>query len=120
MKPRIDSTTFGSITIAGEAFQHDVLIRMDGEIEKRKKKLSKAVFGTSHVVSLAEAEYVYENGAQRLIVGAGQSGLVTLSPEAAAFFREHKCQVELWPTPKAILAWNEAQGAVIGLFHVTC
>ncbi len=120
MKPRIDSTTFGSITIAGEVFEHDVLIRLNGDIEKRKKKLSKAVFGTSHVVSLAEAEYVYENGAQRLIVGAGQSGLVTLSAEAAAFFREHKCQVELWPTPKAIQAWNEAGGAAIGLFHVTC
>jgi len=120
MKPRIDSTTFGSITIAGEAFQHDVLIRLDGEVEKRKKKLSKAVFGTSHVVSVAEAEQVYENGAQRLIVGAGQSGLVRLSPEAAAFFREHKCQVELRPTPQAIQAWNEAEGAVIGMFHVTC
>jgi hypothetical protein len=120
MKPRIDSTTFGSITIAGEAFEHDVLIRLNGEIEKRKKKLSKAVFGTSHLVSLAEAEHVYENGAERLIVGAGQSGLVTLSAEAATFFREHQCQVELWPTPKAIQVWNEAGGAVIGLFHVTC
>jgi len=23
-------------------------------------------------------------------------------------------------TPQAIDAWNEAEGAVIGLFHVTC
>ena len=120
MKPRIDSTKFGSVTIAGEAFEHDVLIRLNGDVQKRKKKLSKAVFGTSHLVSLAEAEYVYEPGAERLIVGAGQSGTVTLSAEAADFFREHKCQVELWPMPKAIKAWNEAQGAVIGLFHVTC
>jgi hypothetical protein len=120
MKPQIDSTTFGSITIAGEAFKHDVLIRLNGAIQKRKKKLSKAVFGTSHHVSLAEAEQVYENGAERLLVGTGQSGLVTLSAEAADFFREHKCQVEMWPTPSAIQVWNKAEGAVIGLFHVTC
>jgi hypothetical protein len=28
--------------------------------------------------------------------------------------------VDLLPTGQAIHAWNEAGGAVIGLFHVTC
>jgi hypothetical protein len=120
MKPRIDSTRFGSIIIAGEVFEHDLLISLNGEKKRRRKKLSKEVFGTSHIVSLAEAEYIYEKGAQRLIVGTGQTGMVTLSSEAADFFKAHECQVELWPTPKAIQVWNEAQGAVMGLFHVTC
>ena len=51
MKPKIDGTKFGSITIDGSDIEHDVLIRLSGEI-KRKKKLSKAVFGTSHIISL--------------------------------------------------------------------
>jgi hypothetical protein len=97
-----------------------VVIRLTGRPEKRKKKLSKAVYGTSHIISLAEAEHVFEKGAERLIDGAGQSGLVKLSDEAADYFRRKDCQVELLLTPKAIEAWNEAQGAVIGLFHVTC
>jgi len=54
MKPRIDGSEFGSITIAGETLDHDVLIRPDGKVKKRKKKLSKEVYGTSHVISLAE------------------------------------------------------------------
>ncbi len=29
-------------------------------------------------------------------------------------------QVELLPTPEAIETWNEAEGDVIGLFHITC
>ena len=58
MRPRIDGTTFGSITIEGETFERDVLIRLSGEIKKRKKKLSKAVYGTSHIVSLEEAKHV--------------------------------------------------------------
>ncbi len=120
MKPKIDGTSFGSITIAHEDYEHDVLIRLNGEVKKRKKKLSKALYGTSHIVSLAEAQYVYERGARRLIVGTGQGGNVTLSDEAADYFQQAQCEVQLLPTPQAVRAWNEAQGAVIGLFHVTC
>jgi len=113
-------TTFGSITIEGERLEHDVLIRLNGQIEKRKKKLSKAVYGTSHLMSRAEAEYTYEKGVKHLIVGTGQYNNVTLSAEAADYFERHRCHVELFPTPKAIQAWNKTDGAVIGLFHVTC
>ncbi len=58
MKPEIRETHFGSITAGAEVFDHDILIRLDGSVTKRKKKLSKAVYGTSHTISLAEAEYV--------------------------------------------------------------
>lgn len=27
---------------------------------------------------------------------------------------------DLAPTPEAIVRWNKAHGAVLGLFHVTC
>lgn len=121
MKPEINKTKFGSITIAGEKYQHDVLIRLNGKVEKRKKKLSKEVFGTSHTISLAEAEHVYENGARWLLIGSGQTGLVELSPEAAAFFQGKGCRIELLPTPDALKRWNETkEEAGIGLFHVTC
>ena len=62
MEPRIDRTRFGSVTIDGEVFTHDVIIRLGGRVEKRKKKLSKAVYGTSHIISLAEAEHLYQEG----------------------------------------------------------
>jgi hypothetical protein len=120
MEPRIDETQFGSVTIEGEVFAHDVIIRLGGQVEKRKKKLSKAVYGTSHTISLAEAEHIYEKGVARLLIGAGQHGRVALSEEAAAYFARNRCQVELLPTPAVIPVWNQAQGAVIGLLHVTC
>lgn len=120
MKPKIDGTEFGAITIAGERIGHDVLIRLSGKVAKRRKKLSKAVYGTSHTVSLAEAEHIYEKGTERLIVGTGQVGMVKLSAEAADFFARKGAAVDLIPTPEAIARWNAAKGAVIGLFHVTC
>ncbi|HSJ57141.1 MAG TPA: MTH938/NDUFAF3 family protein [Anaerolineae bacterium] len=120
MKPRIDGTSFGSVTIEGTTFDHDVIIRQDGTVKKRKKKLSSAVYGTSHVISLDEARHVYQDGAERLILGAGQYGQVALSDEAADYLKERHCQVDLMPMGDAVQAWNQAEGAVIGLFHVTC
>jgi hypothetical protein len=116
MEPRIDRTQFGSVTIDGEVFTHDVTIRLGGRVEKR----SKAVYGTSHTISLAEAEHLYQDGAERLLIGAGQDGRVALSEEAATYFARNRCQVELLPTPEVIPVWNQAEGAVIGLLHVTC
>lgn len=121
MKPTIDETTFGSITIDGQPIAHDVIIRLNGQVKKRKKRLSKEVYGTSHVLSLAEAKHVYDKGTSRLIVGTGQEGNVRLSEEAEDYFKRKQCDVQLLPTPEAIHVWNEADdGAVIGLFHVTC
>ncbi len=120
MEPKIDRTTFGSITIDGEIYERDVLIRLGGKVKKRKKSLSKAVYGTSHTISLDEAEHAYQKGAERLIIGTGQFGMVELSDEAAEYFERKGCQVDLLTTKEAMEAWNEAEGAVIGLFHVTC
>jgi hypothetical protein len=120
MKPRIDQTAFGSITIEGTLFEHDVIIRLGGQVKKRKKKLSRAIYGTSHIISLAEARQVYEEGTERLIIGTGQYGNVRLSDEAVEYFKRKHCDVDLLPTPAAIQTWNEAEGAVISLFHVTC
>ena len=120
MRPSIDAAQFGSITIAGERYEHDVVIRLSGRVKKRKKKLSKAVYGTSHTVSLEEAQHIFNAGAKRLIVGAGHSGCLELAPAAAEFFQENECSVQLLPTPEAVAAWNAAKGDVIAMFHVTC
>jgi len=120
MKPKIEKTEFGSICVAGEIYDHDLLIRLDGSVHKRKKKLSKELYGTSHMLSLAEADFIHESGAQRLIFGSGQYGYCQLSPEAEAFFKDRGIAVTLLPTPEAIEEWNRVEGKVIGLFHITC
>jgi hypothetical protein len=121
LRPQIDGTEFGSITIDGDSLHHDVVIRLNGKLKKRKKKLSKAIYGTSHIISLDEAKQVYQDGAKQLIIGSGQYGNVTLSDEAKEYFDRKKCQVKLLPTPEAIAIWNKTKSsASIGLFHVTC
>ena len=120
MKPHIDGTKFGSITVGGETYDHDIVIRLSGNVKKRKKKLSKERYGTSHTVSVEEAEHIYDDGAEQVIVGTGQHGVLKLSDEAGAFFKDHGCLVQALPTPDAVKAWNEAEGKTIAMFHVTC
>jgi len=120
MKPKTEATSFGSITIDGRRFEHDVLIRLDGSIQKRKKKLSKKFYGTSHTISEVEAEFIYEEGAQTLIIGSGQYDMVRLSPEAQGYFDARELEVIALATPEAIQRWNKIQENIIGLFHVTC
>ena len=120
MKPEINDTTFGSITVNGKEYSHDIVIRLSGEVEKRKKKLSKEKYDTSHKLSLEEAKHIFEEGARQLIIGSGQTGCVELSNEAAQFFLDEECKVQLLPTKEAVLAWNDAEGQTIGMFHITC
>lgn len=118
---KIDGTNFGGITIDGKTYEHDVLIGLSGEVSKRKKKLSKKIYGSSHTISRDEAEYVYEKGCEELILGTGQYDNVRLSAEAAEYFENKGCRVVAKPTPQAIDAFNRSKaGKKIGLFHVTC
>ena len=120
MLSEINSTSFGSITIDGEKYAHDVVIDLNGEVTKRKKKLSKELYGTSHNISLAEAEHIYREGMKSLLIGSGKFGRVRLSDEATAFFADRDVNVVIKATPKAIKYWNQTEGEWVGLFHVTC
>jgi len=83
---RIESTTFGTITIDGKMYEHDVVVRLSGEVVKRKKRLSKKLYGTSHVLSEEEAKFLFEKGCDQVVIGSGQFGNVHLSSEAEAYF----------------------------------
>jgi hypothetical protein len=117
---KIESTTFGAITIDGTTYEHDVVIRLSGEVIKRKKKLSKKLYGTSHVLSKDEAKFLFERGCDQVVIGSGQMGNVHLSPEAEAYLARKGCKVLLKPTPEAIRMLNRSRARRIGLFHVTC
>ena len=114
MKPKIDSTSFGSITVEGEAFDYDIIIRLDGRVEKREKMLSKEKYGTSHKVSLEEAEHIYEEGTEKIIIGTGQTGFVELSEEAEDF--RGKDADRAFPTPGRLNAGMKSKAGFLQCF----
>ena len=120
MKPKIEDAWFGSITVDGTRYEHDIIIRLSGKVRRRNKQMSKAVYGTSHMISLDEIRDLHRKRASRIIIGSGHEGQVRLSPEALEFLVKTSCQVDLLPTPQAIECWNQAEGEVLGLFHITC
>ncbi|MDZ7724322.1 MAG: MTH938/NDUFAF3 family protein [candidate division KSB1 bacterium] len=120
MNPFINSTSFGSITIDGTEYSHDVIIHLDGKISKRKKKLSKKETGSSHLFSEQEAKHIYQSGTGKIILGTGQNGVLKVSDEAMQYFEKKHCTLEICPTPRAIEYWNKESGPIVGLFHVTC
>lgn len=120
MRPRIDATGFGSITIEGIRYTHDVYIDARGRVSKRKKKLSKRLYGTSHQISVDEIDHILEDGAHSLLIGTGQYGRAELSAPAREQVERLGMHVVLQPTPEAIQTWNESEQFSLGLFHVTC
>ncbi len=120
MKPYIQNTSFGSITIDKNIYTYDVLIRSNGQVEKRKKKLSKDVYGTSHTLSLEEAKFIYEKGISIIIIGCGQQGALELSDKAEDLFRKKDVSLVLADTPHAVQEYNKTKEPCVGLFHVTC
>jgi hypothetical protein len=79
---------------------------LDGSIQKRNKKLSKRVYGTSHTISREEVRFIYAKRAELLIVGMGYYGRVELSDGARRYLKKHGCRAKLQATPAAILTWN--------------
>ena len=120
MAVTIEKTSFGTITIDGKTYPHDVIVRLSEKIKRRKKKLSKRIYGTSHILSLDEAKHIYEKEANVIIIGSGQYDSVRLSAEARTYFRKKGCRVILQGTPIAIQTFNQTKGKKIGVFHVTC
>jgi hypothetical protein len=117
---KINGTKFGSITIDGKVYGHDVAIDLSGNIIKRKKKLSKKYYGTSHIISGDEARFLYQKGAKKLILGTGQYDNVRLSKDARRFLDKKGCKVVSADTPNALTIYNRSVARKIAMFHVTC
>ena len=118
--PLIDALEFGSVTVADEALPHDVHIRADGSVKKRKKKWARKDYGTSHVIGPRELKKTLKQAPELLIIGSGFDEMVRLADEGRALLEERGVRWELLPTPRAIEAWNEADGRRALLLHVTC
>lgn len=121
----IDNTSFGQITINGQIYDYDVVIRSTGGIVPRKKHFAQSQFGTSHKVPIAEVEDLLANDQfETLVVGNGQNGVLEFLPETQKFLEQKSIQVIIQPTPEAIQTFNRqvssSLGRVAGLFHLTC
>lgn len=118
--PRLSATEFGEVVVDGERQDHDLVVRANGKVKKRKKKLSRQVHGTAHEISEQEIRYVCKGSPALVVIGAGHHGQISLSREAHAWLNAAGIRVMILPTPEAAVAFNQAAGPKALLLHVAC
>ena len=113
----IQKTTFGAITIDGKTYEHDVVIRLSGEVVKNGRRSCRRSTTVPHTCSRETRRSLSsKRGASSSLLARAK----WVSPEAEAYFAKKGCKVLLQPTPEAIHVFNKSHAKRIGLFHVTC
>jgi hypothetical protein len=115
---RFDRLRFGSITIDGQPYGHDVIIDR-GEVRKRKKKSSKKFrkeFG--HTPVSIEEKLPWK--CRRLIVGTGNYGSLPVMEDVKREARRRKIELLIIPTDEAIDAFAKYPKDTNAILHVTC
>jgi hypothetical protein len=118
--PRIEAPEFGSAMVDGTTYAKDVVVRADGSLRKRRKELSREVHGTAHEVSVEELKYVCKGAPQRLVVGMGYEGLLTLSRDARRWLEKKGIELLIEASPQAADTFNRSPGRKALLLHVGC
>lgn len=113
---KIDSTGFGWISVDNIRYNHDIIIFADGKIKNRYEGFK----GDSHSLSKEEAEKLIAGMAETIVVGTGQSGVLSIPEETKEFLAQKKIKLMAEETPKAIKTFNALTGKKSALFHTTC
>ena len=109
----IDSTSFGSVTVDGKRYDHDIWIFLDGRIEKRN---------TNHLFSKDEFDRLAEGNPEVIVFGNGQSSVARVSEEAKAEAEKRGIELVAASTPEAIKLYNNLakKKKAVAAIHVTC
>lgn len=122
----LQKTKFGSITISGKQYKHDVYLYPDGTIEKRDKSHSSRING-HRSLSIWELEHVLKRNPDVLLIGMGQSGVLPITNETKKWLenktKEQNIEIIRKNTPKILDIANKylkSNKRVAGIFHTTC
>jgi hypothetical protein len=110
--------SFGSITIDGILYEHDVIVER-GKVRKRKKKPSKkfrARFGHTPV----SVEEAIPWKCQHLVIGTGRYGSLPVMDEVKREARHRGVSLSIMPTEEAIQTLAVKPKNTNAILHVTC
>ena len=113
----IQSTAFGTITIAGRTYNSDVLIFPDGRVEDGWWRRKGHALQVDDLLSLVEA------APELIVVGTGTAGRMRPDPSLRPFLDQQGIALIAQPNSEAMHVFNKklAEGAKIAAgFHLTC
>jgi len=119
---KIENTDFGEVTVDGQTFDHDVVI-FSNKIIERKKWITKEKYGTSHKFTKDEMEEYVETmrpeSIDKIVVGTGQYGKLSLLPETEKYLEEKDIEYELKKTSDLVGEQIDEKKNLV-ILHVTC
>lgn len=123
MPMKVDSFSFGSITIDRKKYNCDVLIHTNGTIEKRKGGL--LMFG-SHRITRENIERLTQRGDKPdlIITGLGTANAAHVDEDAKKWAQDQGIELVELSSDEAVArlnsAWESKEKKVAALIHVTC
>jgi hypothetical protein len=115
---RYDSYSFGTITIDGITYDHDVVLDR-GSVSKRRKKGSKPFRGAFGHTPLSMDEPIPWS-CRRLVIGTGAAGALPVMDEVMAEAERRGVELVLLPTEEAIELLRRSPEGTNAVLHVTC
>lgn len=130
----IEEYHFGSITIDGKTYNHDVEVRWSGaakgELSPYGLEVLKWWRKEGHVIDIEDIRRILEQNPEVIIIGTGESGVAEVTEKAKDEIKFKGIELIIDLTGEAIKTFNvileaseEEEGKkrkVIGLFHLTC
>ena len=119
MISKIEEYSFGSIKIDNDIYSKDLWI-ISGKIKKRDKSIAKSKYGSSHKISREELKRVVTEKTRRVIIGSGDSGLVSMTNKAMKYLEEKRIDLKVYRTGELARMKMEMGEEDSGIIHLTC
>ncbi len=114
----IEYLGFGSITIEGTHFDHDVVIER-GTVRERDKSPSRAKKLGGHTPLSADEQLPW--GGTKLVIGTGYSGRLPVLGEVELEAIHRKVELVVLPTAEACAFLRKVEAAKVhAVLHLTC
>lgn len=120
---RIEKTKFGSITIDGVKYKHDIYINVDRTITARKKELSKPISKGHTVLGPLEIQFLLDQKPNTLVIGQGQRGILPMPKESKKLLEDSKVILLMDKTHVVMHLLNtlfKEKTKVAAILHLTC
>jgi|SRR5579864_2969333 len=115
---RIQAFSFGSITIDGTVYDHDVVVE-GGKIRRRDKKPSKELQRSFGHTPLSIGEKIPWS-CRRLVIGTGAYGRLPVTDEVIQEAKRRGVDLLMKPTEQAIQDLERHSKNTNAILHVTC
>lgn len=110
---KINSSSYGFITINDKTYHHDVYVLPSGKVEERE-------YG--HTFTKDQVGHVLKENPDVVVIGKGTSGMASLSSDARALLEKSEVEIVEAYTPAIVDKFNKLAETrrVAAIIHVTC